>query len=196
VFLATSLYVVMAEVGLIIPVIYLPSYALSHGIDASLSYQIMSIFNATSIVGRIIPGILADRLGRFNVMICTSSICTFLSFTLWLVADHNRAAILSFVALCGFWSGPAISLSPVCVAQVCQTKDYGKRYGTVSLLVGIFMLVIVPLAGAVLKVQNSKKPETNYSGMICLCGSAYACSSFFAVIAKGLKVGWRPKIIF
>jgi MFS family permease len=156
----------------------------------------MSIFNATSIFGRIIPGILADRLGRFNVMICTSGVCTFLSFTLWLVADHNRAAILSFVASCGFWSGPAISLSPVCVAQVCQTKDYGKRYGTVSLLVGMFMLVIVPLA-AVLKVQNSKKkPETNYSGLICLCGSAYACSSFFAVIAKGLKVGWRPKIIF
>jgi len=56
VFFATSLSVVMAEAGLMIPVIYLITYSLSHGIDAGLAYQTMSIFNATSIFGRIVPG--------------------------------------------------------------------------------------------------------------------------------------------
>ncbi|KAJ6161107.1 monocarboxylate permease [Penicillium chermesinum] len=196
VFLATTLSVVLAEAGLIIPVIYLPSYALAHGIDSGLSYQLMNIFNATSIVGRIIPGILADRVGRFNVMTVTSATCGIFSFALWLTAHNNRAAILSFVALCGFWSGPAISLSPVCVAQVCQTKDYGKRYGTVTLLIGILLLIIVPVAGVILNDQNPSGPQTNYSGLICLCGGLYVCSSAFAYIAKGLKVGWKISNIF
>jgi MFS family permease len=196
VFLTTTISVVMAEAGLIIPVIYLTSFALSHGINTSLSYQVMSIFSATSIVGRIITGVIADWIGRFNVMIFTAGVCAISSFTLWLISEDNRAAILSFVALFGFWSGPAISLSPVCVAQVCQTTNYGKRYGTVSFLVGITLLVIIPVAGAVLRSQNSTKPETNYSGLICLCGFAYAISSISAFLAKGLKIGWRPTIVF
>ncbi|KAI9375809.1 monocarboxylate permease [Aspergillus egyptiacus] len=207
VFLLTSLSVVLAEAGLIIPVIYLPSYALSHGISTALSFQLMSIFNATSIVGRIIPGILADRIGRFNVMFGVSCVCTILAFGLWLNAAANRAAILSFVALCGFWSGPAISLSPVCVAQVCETRDYGKRYGTTSLLIGVVLLVIVPSAGEILRVQNDRTSEslpastttgrpTDYSGLICLCGAAYAGSAVCIFLARGMKVGWRPMVVF
>lgn len=195
-FLTTTLSVVLAEAGLIIPVIYLPSYALAHGIDNGLSYQLMNIFNTTSIVGRIIPGLLADRVGRFNVMTVTSTTCAIFNFALWLTSGHNRAAILSFVAMCGFWSGPAISLSPVCVAQVCQTKDYGKRYGTVTLLIGILLLIIVPVAGVVLNDQNASGPQTNYTGLICLCGALYAFSGVFAYITKGLKAGWQIHTIF
>lgn len=196
VFLATTLSVVLAEAGLIIPVIYLPSYALAHGIDNNLSYQLMNIFNATSIVGRIIPGLLADRVGRFNVMTVTSGTCAIFNFALWLTTGYSQAALLAFVALCGFWSGPAISLSPVCVAQVCETKDYGKRYGTVTLMVGLLLLIIVPVAGVILNDQNPTGPQTNYTGLICLCGALYVCSSAFAYIAKGLKVGWKITALF
>lgn len=41
VFLPTALSVVMAEVGLIIPIIYLPSYALFHDVDTDFPYHIL-----------------------------------------------------------------------------------------------------------------------------------------------------------
>ncbi|KAF9887627.1 hypothetical protein FE257_009720 [Aspergillus nanangensis] len=191
VFVTTSLGVCMAEVGLMIVTIYLPSYAIAHGVRGSMSYNIISIFNAGSIVGRVLPGFLADYWGRFNVMFVTSYICIVLACGLWLNADQNEAAILSFAVLFGFWTGPVLSLTPVCVAQISATEDYGKRYGVTVCLIAVATLVTVPVAGEILKAQNE-----DYSGLVIFCGASYACCSLLLLLAKGLSVGWRPTKIF
>ncbi|PWY92148.1 MFS general substrate transporter [Aspergillus heteromorphus CBS 117.55] len=196
VFTMTSASVVLAEVGLMIVVTYLPSYARSHGIRDSLSYQLMTIVSATSIVGRVIPGILADKWGRFNVMFVTCAACAILSFTLWLNSS-NMAGILAFAALFGFWSGPAISLTPVCVAQISKTENYGTRFGATTAVLGLALLVSIPVAGEILKEQNrGGASETEYSGLIAFCGAAYAGACLFLFLAKGARVGWRPTKIF
>lgn len=196
-FTMTSIAVTAAEVGLMVVLTYLPSYASSHGLTGPLSYELMSIFSAASIPGRVIPGILADRWGRFNVMIITGSICTILILALWLTANESEAAIISFAAFFGFWAGPAISLSPVCVAQISRTEDYGKRYGTTTTIVGLCLLVAIPVAGEILKAQNpSTHEETTYWGLIIFCGLAYACSVLFLILTKGISVGWSVTRIF
>ncbi|KAB8256587.1 MFS general substrate transporter [Aspergillus pseudonomiae] len=196
-FTMTSLAVTAAEVGLMVVITYLPSYASSHGLTGSLSYELMSIFSATSIPGRVIPGLLADRWGRFNVMIATGSVCTILILALWLTANESKAAIISFAAFFGFWAGPAISLSPVCVAQISKTGDYGKRYGTTNTIMALCLLVAIPVAGEILKVQNpSTHQETVYWGLIVFSGLSYACSTLFLILAKGVSVGWTVTRIF
>ncbi|GAB1202391.1 hypothetical protein APSETT445_001004 [Aspergillus pseudonomiae] len=196
-FTMTSLAVTAAEVGLMVVITYLPSYASSHGLTGSLSYELMSIFSATSIPGRVIPGLLADRWGRFNVMIATGSVCTILILALWLTANESKAAIISFAAFFGFWAGPAISLSPVCVAQISKTGDYGKRYGTTNTIMALCLLVAIPVAGEILKTQNpSTHQETVYWGLIVFSGLSYACSTVFLILAKGVSVGWTVARIF
>ncbi|OQE07423.1 hypothetical protein PENVUL_c013G06052 [Penicillium vulpinum] len=159
--------IVLIDFALLIPLTYLPSYAQSRGMGDSLAYNLSSILNAASIVGRVVPGYFADRFGRFNVMIITTLICSVLILALWLPAQSNQAAILAFAVLFGFWSGTAISLSPVCVAQISKTEDFGKRYGTTYFLVSIGSLIAIPIAGEILKVQTSAGQD-DYTGLIVL----------------------------
>ncbi|KAE8387138.1 major facilitator superfamily domain-containing protein [Aspergillus alliaceus] len=169
-FTMTSVAVTAAEIGLMVVLTYLPSYAPSPGYSR----------------------ILADRWGRFSIMILARAVCTTLILALWLTAGESEAAIISFATLFGFWAGPAISLTPVCVAQILRTEDYGKRYKTTTTtMLSFCLLVAIPVAGEVLKAQNpSSHNEIVYSGLIVFCGLSYACSTLSLVLTKGITVGW------
>ncbi|EAW23428.1 monocarboxylate permease [Aspergillus fischeri NRRL 181] len=52
--------------GMFTPFFYLTTYATTRGMDAALAGYLLAIVNATSTLGRIIPGILADKYGRLN----------------------------------------------------------------------------------------------------------------------------------
>ena len=47
------------------PITFITSYALAQGIDANLAYYIIAFLNIGSSLGRVIPGLLADRLGPY-----------------------------------------------------------------------------------------------------------------------------------
>ncbi|KAH8425259.1 uncharacterized protein LDX57_003015 [Aspergillus melleus] len=198
VFTVASVAVSFAEVGMMVVITYLPSYASSHGVTGSLSYNLMSIFSATLIFGRIIPGLVADHWGRYNVMIVTGSVCMLLVLALWMKAGEDTAAIVTFAALFGFWSSPAVGLSPVCIAQISRTEDYGKRYGTTTAIFGLAILVSIPVAGEILGAQNPgmSGEETDYSGLVIFCGAAYATSTVLLVVTKIISVGWSITRVF
>lgn len=191
-----AMAIVLVEIGFLIPVNYLVTYASSHKVDGALAYQLTAIFNAAGIFGRIIPGYLADLWGRYNAMICTSLVCTVLLLVLWLKAGTNTSAIVCFAAFFGFWSGTAMSLAPVCVAQISKTEEYGKRYGTTYSFVGIASLVAIPVAGEILKAQNPTAPETDYSGLILFAGVAYGLSVVLFIVGRGISSGWGLKRTF
>lgn len=186
--------IVLVDFALLIPLTYLPSYAQSRGLGDSLAYNLPSILNAASIFGRVVPGYFADRFGRFNVMIITTFACSVITFALWLPSQSNHAAILAYAVLFGFWSGSAISLSPVCVAQISKTEEFGKRYGTTYFLVSLGTLVAIPVAGELLKVQPPSGGLDNYFGLIILCGLVYSCACLFFILSRGVSVGWGFKV--
>ena len=71
-------------------------------------------------------------------MIITVAFCLVTTLALWLPSvymhDENvggtKALMIVFALMYGFGSGSGISLTPVCVGQICETKEYGRRYGT------------------------------------------------------------------
>ncbi|KAJ5118660.1 uncharacterized protein N7443_007590 [Penicillium atrosanguineum] len=186
--------IVLIDFALLIPVTYLPSYAQSRGLGDSLAYNLSSILNAASIFGRIVPGYFADRFGCFNVMIITAFACSVITFALWLPSQSNHTAILAYAVLFGFWSGSAISLSPVCVAQISKTDEFGKRYGTTYFLVSLGTLIAIPIAGELLKVQPPNEGLDNYFGLIVLCGLVYSCACLFFILSRAVSVGWGFKV--
>lgn len=93
--------------------------------------------------------------------------------------------------LFGFWSGAAISLTPVCISQVCRTEDYGKRNGTTFTLVSVGTLIGIPLAGA---IQESNGGE--YWGLIIFGGVLYLASAVAFAVARGVAGGWGWKVKF
>lgn len=171
--------VFLVEFAVFIPYTYISSYAISRGMDLQAALRLNTFLNAGAIPGRVLPGYFADRFGVFNVMIATAAACTALVFGLWLPIGSNEAGITAFTVLFGFWSGAAISLTPVCIGKVCRTEDYGKRTGTTFFVASFGALTGIPVAGAIL-------PGGGYGGLIILAGASYAATTVAFVWARSL----------
>ncbi|KAL4889645.1 MFS general substrate transporter [Aspergillus ambiguus] len=187
----TTIAVFLVEFAVFIPITYISSYAISVGINDTLSYALIVFLNLGAVPGRFLPGLIADRLGRFNVMVLTSLICSILTLALWRTAGGNIPAIICYAALFGFWSGAAISLTPVCISQVCETEDYGKRNGTTFTIVSIGTLTGIPIAGAIQQRDNG-----GYYGLILFGGLLYLGAFAAFVVARGVCAGWSLRTKF
>lgn len=201
-FALVTLAVFFVEWGLFVPISYLTDFALRIGVHEKFSYQLIAIFNAGSCLGRWLPGLIADRVGRFNALIFTTVICWVGTFAFWIPAEvldqsaqSTRIGLLIvFSVVFGFGSGSGISLIPVCVGQLCKTEEYGRYYATCYTLVSFATLTGIPLAGAVVTATEGRR----YWGLIVFTGLSYAVSTGVFIAAKGVKVGfgrgiWRTK---
>jgi predicted MFS family arabinose efflux permease len=99
--LATALF--MNYLGLFTPNYYVTSYTISRKLDPSMAFYMLAIMNGSSLFGRIIPGIWADRYGAFNVMILSAGTSGVVCMC-WTGAE-SIAAIGVWSAVYGFTSG-------------------------------------------------------------------------------------------
>jgi len=119
-FLILTIAFFLIEWGLFVAQSYLVSFALANGMRSTLSYQLISIMNAGSFFGRWAPGLLADKIGRFNTMILMIALCLITTVGLWLPAalvpssDAREGLLICFALLFGFASGSNVTLAPVC----------------------------------------------------------------------------------
>ncbi|OBT50769.1 hypothetical protein VE04_09065 [Pseudogymnoascus sp. 24MN13] len=187
--------VFLVEFAVFVPITYITSYALHAGFGDRMSYLMIVFLNLGAIFGRFLPGIMADRFGRFNIMVLNSFMCSILTLALWLSADQiaprNLPMIICYVVLFGFWSGAAISLAPVCISQVCEIQDYGKRVGTTWTLVSFGTLIAIPIAGALQQRDNGE-----YHGLIIFAGVLYLSSTVAFVVSRGICRGWSLRTKF
>lgn len=190
-FLLTMTAIFILDWAVLVPPAYITMYASATHLQP-LSQHILAVLNAASIFGRCLPGPVADRVGRFNVMILCSTVCTLSILGIWLNAGSDSSRLVSFAVMYGFFSGSAYSLTPVCVAQLCKTEEYASRYGTAYGVVSIATLAGVPLSGLILRTGSG----TNYTALIWFCGAAYAISTVLFVVARGVSSGWKPMVKF
>jgi MFS family permease len=195
-FALATVGVFFLEWGLFIPVTYIGSFIISTGAYSSTSsfpFILIASLNAGSTLGRYIPGIIADKIGRFNSMILMLLLCGVSVLCLWLpisLLPGSSPAIppiaVMFAAVFGFASGSNISLTPVCVGQLCKTEEYGRYYATCYTVVAIGSLTGLPIAGALLQAVNGR-----YLGVVLFTGSCYVVSLAAFICARWLKVGWK-----
>jgi len=98
--------------------------------DDNLAFYLISIINAASVFGRILPGFLADRFGAFNIQVIFTGVMAVGILAYWTPSD-NQAAIITFALFYGFVSGGFISLFTVCVAMISPIKKIGGRWGAI-----------------------------------------------------------------
>lgn len=188
---STTVAVFLVEFAVFIPITYIASYTVYVGVNKTLAYALIAFLNLGAIPGRFLPGLLADKLGRFNVMICTALVCSILTLALWFKAGNNTAAIICYAVLFGFWSGAAISLTPVCISQVCATEDLGKRNGTTFTISSIGTLTGIPIAGAI-----QGRDHGGYGGLIIFGGVMYLAATVAFIVARGICRKWALWVKF
>lgn len=184
-YLTTTIAIFLIEFAVFIPITYISSAAIStgQGMDSEHAYRLIALLNVGSIPGRAFPGYAADHFGRFNVMIVTALVCTILVLCIWLpptaIGQANEPALTAFAVLFGFWCGAAISLTPVCVAQISQVDEVGKRIGTTFSVSSIAALVGVPIGGAIIDADGG-----GYTGLVIFSGGLYVLAAIGFIMAR------------
>ncbi|KAK0666723.1 major facilitator superfamily domain-containing protein [Cercophora samala] len=184
-FACAALGVFFMEWGLFVPLTYIVSYAVDHGQDATESYLLLSYLNAGSVLGRVLPGILADKIGRFNVIIITIAICLITGLALWLPAGHSNSMLIAYAVLFGFGSGSNIGLVPVCLGQLCDHRKFGRLFSTAMMVASFGTLSSVPIGGALLS-------GSGWTAVILFSSISYAVALAFYTATRVLAVGWNP----
>ena len=190
------------EWALFVPLTYITSYALRLGLPADYAYQLVAILNVGSVFGRWVPGFVADKVGRFNAMVVTVCFCLVAVVSLWLPSAYlggvvgRKAAMGLFAVLYGFGSGSGISLTPVCIGQICTTKEYGTKLGTCYFFVSFGVLTGIPLVGQmVTSVAARGDEQRGYLGLVLFCAASYvvALACFFSARWVGLGMAGEKK---
>ncbi|KAK1593465.1 major facilitator superfamily transporter [Colletotrichum navitas] len=175
--------------GMFLPFNFVILQARAQGMDENLVIYLLPIMNAFSILGRIIPGIVADKIGRYNVMVFITLVSAVFCLGLW-IPGKNNAAIIVFLVVFGFSSGGFISLVPACIAQISDIRQIGVRTGTAFAVQSFGALTGSPIAGAIVASQGG-----SYLGLQLFCGLVMLASVFVFFCARTVQVGWHLRKI-
>lgn len=167
-----------------VPFFYIAIFADAHGLwTPDSTPYLITILNAGSVFGRIVPNAMADRLGSLNIAVICTAACTVLMFA-WM-AIRNLGWLVVFALLYGFFSGGAISLlSSVYVSLTPDLSKLGTRMGMACMLSGISLLIGTPIGGAILFNFS----EERWLGMIGYGGAGLVLALVLLVTAKFLKM--------
>ncbi|KAK1956007.1 major facilitator superfamily transporter [Colletotrichum sublineola] len=169
--------------GMFLPFNFVILQAKAQGMDENLVIYLLPIMNAVSIFGRIIPGIIADKIGRYNAMVFITLMSAVFCLGLWIPGKSN-AAIIVFLIIFGFSSGGFISLGPACIAQISDIRQIGVRTGTAYAVQSFGALTGSPIAGAIVASQGGR-----YLGLQLFCGFAMLASVVVFFCARTVQVG-------
>ncbi|KAL7932472.1 major facilitator superfamily domain-containing protein [Trichoderma chlorosporum] len=173
------------QMSMFLPFNYVLLEAQNAGFSPSLLPYLLSILNGMSIFGRIIPGIAADKIGRFNVIIVITFISAIFCLAVW-IPVKSMAGIIAFVAIFGFSSGGVVSLSSTLVAQISDIRHIGTRVGVAFAIQAIGALIGSPIGGAIVASQHG-----DYLGLQLFCGLAMMVGCFGFVWARYTQVGFQ-----
>ncbi|KAJ5652723.1 hypothetical protein N7507_010149 [Penicillium longicatenatum] len=155
---------------------------LEKGFSTTLAFYTVSIVNGASFFGRIIPGILADKFGRFNCCIVSTLSAGVIAFC-WTSVD-SIAGLVIWCAAYGFASGGILSLQQACAAQVATPSTFGLAIGGVAGSTAFSAMANVPISGALVEKYGYLSLSI-FSGVALLLGGTLL---IFARLAQNRKL--------
>lgn len=170
----------------------LPTYVRYAGLDSNVQFYSLTVLNSMSLLGRILPGVAADLVGRFNILLLLAIITLMVMAAVWIpFGSHDEATLYAVVAIFGFGSGGWLSLAPVCAGQLCRTEEYGRFYGTIYSVAAFGVLLTVPVGGQLLQ---STTPQTlvGFYTAVLLTGLIGVAMSRWALLDWKWK--WKVKV--
>lgn len=166
-------------IGMFVPLFLIPTFAIIKGMDATLASYLVAVVNGASIFGRIIPGMMADKYGRINILIIagmSTAICCFC----WPKAD-STAGIIAFSTVFGFCSGAIVSAGSTALTScVDHPKNTGTYLGMGMALASFAALIGPPVSGTL--IDDSFNKVSYFAGAMTMCGA------IMGIVAKSQHV--------
>ncbi|KAH6692733.1 riboflavin transporter MCH5 [Plectosphaerella plurivora] len=160
--------------GMFTPLFFMSSYGIRNGMPEKLASYLVAVVNGASIPGRIIPGILGDKLGRLNTLIAAGFLTAVTTFC-WTLAT-STAGIIVYAAAFGFTSGAIVSGGSVAFTLCPKSpRDIGTYMGMGMAMSSVAVLTGPPINGALLERFGGFEALAVFSGAVGIIGTALTC---------------------
>ncbi|PYI05354.1 MFS general substrate transporter [Aspergillus sclerotiicarbonarius CBS 121057] len=166
--------------GMYMPFFYVQSYAMEKNfMNDNLAFYLLSITNAASAFGRIVPNFFADRTGPLNMLLPTSIMAGILGFV-W-ISVHNAGGMIVFCIFYGFFSGTFVSLPPTAVVTLSPSLSVvGARMGMNFVIASTGLLIGTPIGGLLL--------DHGWVALQAWCGACVLMAALFIFLARLTKI--------
>ncbi|KAF9460383.1 major facilitator superfamily domain-containing protein [Collybia nuda] len=172
--------------GLYFPIFFLQLHTITNGLDSNFAFYTLVMLNGASALGRILPNMLATRIGVFNVIVpcvAASAILVYCS-----LAIKDVAGTIIFALLYGFFSGACNLLPPMIGSLAEKDTEIGARMGICFTFTGFGGLVGTPIAGALLSTSFIWWRPVLFAGLCVTFGAlCFTMSRFLASRQKGTQ---------
>lgn len=177
-----------AMIGYMVPMFLLPTYAITKGVDETLAGYLLAILNGASFFGRVIPGVLGDKVGRLNVFAVATLSSGILVFC-WPLAE-TTSVIIGMAVLFGFFGGSIMSGASVSLLECTDNpKNLGSYIGVAMSIVSVSTFIGPPVSGALFDKYHS------FDQLSWFCGTLTIVGAVFITVAKAKsRVGLFGKI--
>ena len=168
--------------GMYIPFYYMSTYSIEKGIaDKDISFYLLTIINAASFFGRIVPNFFADTIGPLNISGPFCCACGIIAFCWTSVSSLGQVVV--FCIFYGFFSGTFVSILPPALAALSPDLSLvGTHMGMAFTCGALGLLIGNPVAGVLLD-------KYGWIGPAMFCGAAGILAASFALIARIAKTG-------
>ena len=174
--------------GIYVVFFYIQLYAIETvpNMSNSIATNLLSIINAGSVFGRLVPNLIADRLGPLNTQLPFVIVAAILAFC-W-IRIRDTTGLVIFCVLYGFFSGTFVSLQGPTVVSLCPDLSLvGTRIGMGLAFSGIGLLVGSPVAGAILRSEGGWAGLQSWGGAIILASALCMLAARIAKAGLGLQ---------
>ena len=176
--LALSLFLMF--LGIFTPLFYIPTYAVSRGVDRTLASYLLAIVNGASTFGRVIPGVMADRLGAVNVLAWAAIVSGVILCCL--PEAKTTGGLIAYSIFIGFSSGTVVSGGTAAIAKTAKSQELGTFIGMSMALASVAILIGPPINGRLLD-------DYGYLSVALFSGIASITGGLAALVAKFKMVG-------
>lgn len=137
----------LATTALLVPFVFLPSFARDHGASEVAAASLLSFIGGVGTVGRLGIGVLGDRMGTVGLFKTTVFVMG-ASYAIWLVSPAYGWLIV-FAAILGFGYGARISLMPSVLIEFFGLQNLGGLLGVFFTASGFSAVLGPPVAGLI-----------------------------------------------
>ncbi len=167
-------------------IVHFVPYATELGVPAMTAANILAVIGALSIVGRVVLGIIADRIGNRQVFIIGFVLMSATLF--WLIPAREVWMLYLFAVIFGFAFGMGVAESPI-VAWLFGLRSHGLIFGIIALGFNIGGAVGPFLAGYIFDATDS------YQLAFLVCGAVSIFGVILAALLRPTKVGRAHKSV-
>ena len=159
-----------ATTALLVPFVFVPSYARNHGANEVAAASLLSVIGGVGTVSRLGIGVLADRMGTVGLF-KTAVFVMGASYTIWLVSPAYGWLIV-FAAILGLGYGARISLMPAVLIEFFGLQNLGGLLGIFFTTSGFSAVLGPPVAGLIVDYTGSYRWGIGYALAMGLLGFA------------------------